>query len=114
MKIYIVRYIVALRDVISNARQMVQVYSVLRDVLFTLAEEYKLRDLINRTEKENIATQNEVINKQQKVHDMTVLINSDQMGRASRKYVYKFIGVLKTKFQFRDIKNLLMIHGEYR
>jgi hypothetical protein len=41
----------------------------------TPAEEYKLRDFINHIEKENTATQNEAINKQQKeVHDMSVLI----------------------------------------
>ena len=78
----------------------------------TLAEEYNLRDLINHIEQENIATQNEAMNKQQKkVHDMTVLINNDQMGRTS-KYIYIYIyiyksleDVLKIKFQFRDIKN---------
>jgi len=49
-------------------------------------EEYKLRDLINHVEQENIATRNKAINKQQKkVHDMTVLINGDKMGRSSRK-----------------------------
>jgi hypothetical protein len=65
---------------------MEKLYGVLRDVPVTLAEEYKLWDLINHIDKENIATQNEALNKQQKkVHDMTVLINSDQMGRTSRK-----------------------------
>jgi len=57
-------------------------YGVLRNVPLTLAEEYNLRDLINHTEQENIATQNEAMNKhQKKVHDMTVLINNDQMSR---------------------------------
>jgi len=48
---FIFRYIVALRDVLSNVSQMEKVYGVLHEVPVTIAEEYKLRDLINHIEK---------------------------------------------------------------